>query len=183
MKNIDQIEIEIKEKGLAGHDAGIEAQKVITEQATEALSYVINSPFMADVKYQDIAELLAQVIDIFMPRKFDINPSSIAEDLLHYIFTHTDLHNQNYRKWLADNFADLEEMSEQVSGENSDATRDGDLRLLASQISSVMKNDAMPTQLFNVMADELCDNPRDWRTPENILGNLKEMKRTEGKIA
>jgi hypothetical protein len=51
MKNIDQIEIEIKEKGLTGHDAAVEAQKVITEQATEALSYVINSPFMANVNF------------------------------------------------------------------------------------------------------------------------------------
>ena len=183
MKNIAQIEIEIKEKGFTGHDAAIEAQKVITEQATEALSYVINSPFMADVKYQDIAELLAQVIDIFMPRPFDINTSAIAEDLLHYIFTYTDLHNNNYCKWLANNFVDLEEMSEQVIGENSDATRDGDLRSLASQISSVMKNDAMPTQLFNVMADELSDTPRDWRSPESVLFNLKEMKRAEGKSA
>ena len=179
MKNIDQIENEIKEKGLTGHDAGIEAQKVITEQATEALSYVINSPFMADVKYQDIAELLAQVIDIFMPRKFDINSSTIAEDLLHYIFTYTDLHNHNYAKWLANNFVDLEEMSEQVSGKNSDEESDGDLRLLASQISSVMKNEAMPTQLFNVMADELSDTPSDWRSPESVLFNLEEMKKAE----
>ncbi len=188
-----------KEKGVTGHDAAIEAQKVITEQAIEALSYVINLTFMADVKYQDIAELLAHVIDIFMPRKFDINPSAIAEDLLHYIFTYTDLHNHNYHKWLANNFVDLEEMSDVSSspeaqtqteqpkakniGENSDEESDGDLRSLASQISSVMKNDAMPTQLFNVMADEFSHTPKDWRTPESVLFNLKEMKRAEGKSA
>ena len=207
MKNIDQIEIEIKEKGFTGHDAAIEAQKVITEQATEALNYVINSPFMADVKYQDIAELLAQVVDIFMPRPFDINRSTIAEDLLHYIFTYTDLHNHNYRKWLANNFVDLEEMSAvssspeaqtqpeqpkaktlaedtlQLIGEKSGEESDGDLRSLASQIASMMKNDAMPTQLFNVIADELSDTPRDWRSPESVLSNLKEMKRAEGKSA
>ncbi len=62
---------------------------------------------------------------------------------------------------------------------NSDEEIDGDLRLLASQLSAVMKNDAMPTQLFNVMSDELSHAPRDWRTPENILENLEEMKRVE----
>ena len=66
---------------------------------------------------------------------------------------------------------------------NSDEEIDGDLRLLASQLSAVMKNDAMPTQLFNVMADEFSHTPKDWRTPENILGNLKEMKRAEGESA
>jgi DNA-binding transcriptional MerR regulator len=150
MKNINQIEIEIKEKGLTGHDAGIEAQKVITEQSTEALSYVINSPFMADVKYQDIAELLAQVIDIFMPRPFDIHPSSIAEDLLHYIFTHTDLHNQNYRKWLADNFVDLEEMSDasespeaQTQAEQAKAKTlaEHHLQIMANKISHILRSD------------------------------------------
>ncbi len=63
---------------------------------------------------------------------------------------------------------------------NSDEEIDGDLRLLASQLSAVMKNEAMPTHLFNAMADELSHAPRDWRTPENILENLKEMKRVEG---
>jgi hypothetical protein len=150
MKNIDQIENEIKEKGLTGHDAGIEAQKVITEQATEALSYVINSPFMADVKYQDIAELLAQVIDIFMPRPFDINPSAIAEDLLHYIFTHTDLHNHNYRKWLADNFVDLEEMSAasespevetQPEQPKARTLAEHHLQIMANKISHILRSD------------------------------------------
>ncbi|MBA4121483.1 MAG: hypothetical protein H0X72_03325 [Acidobacteria bacterium] len=75
----------------------------------------------------------------------------------------------------------LAEDTLQLIGENSDATRDGDLRLLASQISSVMKNDAMPTQLFNVMADELSDTPSDWRSPESVLFNLEEMKKAEVK--
>jgi len=44
-----------------------------------------------------------------------------------------------------------------------------------------MKNDAMPTQLFNVMADELSHTPRDWRSPESVLFNLKEMKKAEVK--
>ena len=150
MKNIDQIEIEIKEKGFTGHDAAIEAQKVITEQGTEALSYVINSPFMADVKYQDIAELLAQVIDIFMPRKFDINPSAIAEDLLHYIFTYTDLHNHNYAKWLANNFVDLEEMSDvssspeaqtQTEQPKAKTLAEHHLQNMANKISHILRSD------------------------------------------
>jgi len=75
----------------------------------------------------------------------------------------------------------LDEDTLQVIGENSDEESDGDLRSLASQIASMMKNDAMPTQLFNVMADELPHIPRDWRTPESVLFSLKEMKKAEGK--
>ncbi len=77
----------------------------------------------------------------------------------------------------------LAEDTLQLIGENSDEESDGDLRSLASQISSMMKNDAMPTQLFNVMAEEFSHTPRDWRTPESVRFNLKEMKRAEGKSA
>jgi hypothetical protein len=72
------------------------------------------------------------------------------------------------------------ENENKMKHENSDEENDGDLRLLATQLAAVMKNEAMPTHLFNAMADELSHAPRDWRTPENILENLKEMKRAEG---
>ena len=173
MKNIDQIEIEIKEKGFTGHDAGIEAQKVITEQATEALSYVINSPFMADVKYQDISELLAQVVDIFMPRKFDINTSAIAEDLLHYIFTYTDLHNHNYAKWLANNFVDLEEMS--AASESPEAQTQPEqpkaktlaehhLQIMANKISHIMRSDKVSDDAKDAFHSIIVDASNEART-------------------
>ncbi len=54
-----------------------------------------------------------------------------------------------------------------------------DLDALASQISAVMKNDLMPTRLFNAMADELSEMPEDWRTPEAILENLKALQAKE----
>jgi hypothetical protein len=72
------------------------------------------------------------------------------------------------------------ENKNKMKHENSAEQSDGDLISLATQLSAAMKNDAMPERLFNVMADELSHAPRDWRTPENILENLKEMKRAEG---
>ncbi len=73
-----------------------------------------------------------------------------------------------------------EENKNKMNEENSNEQSDGDLISLANQISALMKNDAMPERLFNALADELSHAPRDWRTPENILENLKEMKRAEG---
>ncbi len=39
-----------------------------------------------------------------------------------------------------------------------------------------MKNDLMPTRLFNAIADELSETSEDWRTPEAILVNLKALR-------
>ncbi len=69
---------------------------------------------------------------------------------------------------------DLSEMSEKD-------LETGDLNTLANQISAVMKNDLMPTRLFNAMADELSEVPKDWRTPEAILVNLQEIRKAEAK--
>ena len=54
-----------------------------------------------------------------------------------------------------------------------------DLDTLASQLSAAMKNDSMPAELFNVMADALSILPEDWRTPEAILTNLQELRKQE----
>jgi hypothetical protein len=55
-----------------------------------------------------------------------------------------------------------------------------DLDTLANQLSAVMKNPLIPPHLFNAMvADELATMPSDWRTPEAILVNLQELRKTE----
>jgi hypothetical protein len=54
-----------------------------------------------------------------------------------------------------------------------------DLDALANHLSAAMKNDSMPTQLFNAMADELSLVPEDWRTPEALLVNLRELRKQE----
>ncbi|MDQ3712213.1 MAG: hypothetical protein M3388_08355 [Acidobacteriota bacterium] len=65
--------------------------------------------------------------------------------------------------------------------ERKSENESNELGTLASQLSAVMKNDLMPTELFNVMADALSETPEDWRTPEAILINLKELKKQESK--
>jgi hypothetical protein len=60
---------------------------------------------------------------------------------------------------------------------------DEDMEDLANLLSKVMKHPKMPTNLYNVLSDELIENPLDTDTPEWILGNLKEMKKAEGKSA
>ncbi len=69
---------------------------------------------------------------------------------------------------------------------NTDAFRkfyddglDKDDEDLANLLSMVMKHPKMPTRLFNVMADELSEVPKDWRTPEAILTNLQELQEQE----
>lgn len=154
---------------------------------------------------------LLEILELFTFNKNSkVTPQDMAEDLQHHLFTWTFKHGDAYSQWRDDYFsgkwyAELNEEKEssdapeaqtqteqpkaktlaedtlQVIGENSDATGGGDLRSLASQISSVMKNEAMPTQLFNVMADEFSHTPIDWRSPENVLFNLKEMKKAEVK--
>lgn len=51
-----------------------------------------------------------------------------------------------------------------------------DLDALANHLSPAMKNDLMPTRLFNAIADELSETSEDWRTPEAILVNLKALR-------
>ncbi len=56
------------------------------------------------------------------------------------------------------------------------ATKDletADLDTLASQLSAVMKNPLLPTKLYEVMADELIENPYDANSSEWILDSLK----------
>jgi len=60
-----------------------------------------------------------------------------------------------------------------------EAEENQDINVLANQLSSIMKNDLLPTGLFNVIADELSEVPSDWRTPENVLFNLQEMRKKE----
>ena len=152
---------------------------------------------------------LLEILELFTFNKNSkVTPQDMAEDLQRHLFTWTFKHGDAYSQWRDDYFsgkwyAELNEEKEssdapeaqtqpeqpkaktlaedtlQVIGENSDIDGGGDLRSLASQISSVMRNDAMPTQLFNVMADELSHTPSDWRTPESVLFNLKEMKKAE----
>ena len=73
-----------------------------------------------------------------------------------------------------ENCLDLSEMSAK------DLETD-DLGALANQLSAAMKNDSMPTRLFNAMADELSIVPEDWRTPEAILTNLQALREKENK--
>jgi hypothetical protein len=60
-----------------------------------------------------------------------------------------------------------------------DERLDKDTEDLANLLSQVMKHPKMPTRLFNAMADELSEVPKDWRTPEAILTNLQELQEQE----
>jgi hypothetical protein len=53
---------------------------------------------------------------------------------------------------------------------------DKDTEDLANLLSKVMKHPKMPTKLYNVLSDELIENPLDTDSPEWILGNLKTME-------
>ncbi len=119
-------------------------------------------------------------------------PDFISE-LESYIFTWTITYSDHQSSWKkgllrergldyygvelkkpTENCLDLSEMSAK------DLETD-DLDALANHLSAAMKNDSMPMELFNVMADALSIVPKDWRTPETILMNLQELRKAEAK--
>lgn len=57
-----------------------------------------------------------------------------------------------------------------------DERLDQDLEDLARLLSKVMKHPKMPTNLYNILSDELSETVADTDSPEWILGNLKEME-------
>jgi hypothetical protein len=51
---------------------------------------------------------------------------------------------------------------------------DQDTEDLAELLSKVMKHPKMPTNLYNLLSDELIETSADTDSPEWILGNLKK---------
>jgi hypothetical protein len=154
------------EKNIMNHKDALEAAD---EQAELGKKYITDIAMTCGNDYTVIDSLMC-ILELFTVKDADVSVRDLADGLQDYLFRWTKEYGNSVDAW---------KDSVLYGTKYKDATRDGDLRLLASQISSVMKNDAMPTQLFNVMADELSHTPRDWRTPESILGNLKEMKKAE----
>ncbi len=56
---------------------------------------------------------------------------------------------------------------------------DSSIEDLAQRLSDIMHDPHLPEKIHNCLADELAGNCIDFRTPESILGNLKEMKKAE----
>lgn len=56
---------------------------------------------------------------------------------------------------------------------------DSSMKDLAQKLSDIMHDPHLPEKIHNCLADELAGNCIDFRTPESILGNLKEMKKAE----
>jgi hypothetical protein len=132
-----------------------------------------------------VLDSLMCILELFTVKDVDSSVCDLANGLQDYLFRWTKEYGNSVDAW-KDSVLYGTKYKDAPGDENlgqkiAQGSEDGDLRSLASQISSMMRNDAMPTQLFNVMADEFSHTPRDWRTPENILGNLKEMKKAEVK--
>jgi hypothetical protein len=78
-------------------------------------------------------------------------------------------HSEAYREWSSA----LESDELPTSGTPVESS---ELENLAVKISEVMKNPLTPTNLYNVMSDELSHVTGFAHSPEWILGNLKKTR-------
>ncbi len=132
-------------------------------------------------------EHLLEILGIFMIRHKNFSRSDFAEDLQFHIFNETKSYDNCYHKWRKSSLAKREldyygvELEKATEAEPvldlpEMATKDletDDLTELANQLSAVMKNPLLPTKLYEVMADELIENPYDANSSEWILDSLK----------
>ena len=153
MKNINQIKKEIKESGLEGSAAKLELRNAVFNQATKIITDVIVSPDLEGIKYQDLADGLAHIIEIFTRKDGgDFDREDFAEDLLSHIFTFTDFHRGGYFEWreklfggeqkvldLSDSSAP--EVETQAEQPKAKTLAEHSLQIMANKLSHVFASD------------------------------------------
>lgn len=63
------------------------------------------------------------------------------------------------------------------TAESQPSERADDLETLARQISEILHNPALPTQIYNALGEEISEIKLDMHSPENVLHNLKELQK------
>lgn len=169
MKNIKQIENNIKLSGLTGRASEIELRM----QSLVFVKGLANDIFaqMHEEKpnWQLALDCLAHISEIFMiaERK---NWFGFAEDFQAELFNQSPSHQGSYLQWRSKMFGD--ENAKQPENKSSD------LSDVANQVAALMHNSALPEKLYNVIADEICELDLDIHSPENVLKSLEKLSQT-----
>ena len=150
-----------------------EKQKEIEELIAQIL--MITSGVCVAPKDEDVQEWghenFFKIFDILMIRHKNFHTSDILENLKFYLFNWTNKHSEAYREWSDKLEVIPSDFEKQEAPEQSDENKQ--LNKLAAQISEVLKNPLLPTNLYNIISDELNETSDQADSPEWILANLK----------
>ncbi len=138
------------------------------EQAELGKKYITDIAMTCSNDYTVIDSLM-QILELFTLKDADASVCDLAEDLQGYLFQWTKEYGNALDGWkdsvmFGDKYKNASENAENES-----------LEILAGHLSAIMKHPTMPTNLYNVIADELTAFPAnaDADSPEWILANLK----------
>ncbi|MDQ3063881.1 MAG: hypothetical protein M3R14_13625 [Acidobacteriota bacterium] len=137
-----------------------EESKDETEDLANQISAVLNNPNLPPQVRGDMMHGLNEVFNNLSREHKEMLPDD--DD------TSSEYINKLFEFWKTENGKKDEQQAS-----------DSSLEDLAKQLSAMMKNPLLPTNLYNVMTDELMENPFDTDAPEWILSNLKTQLENE----
>ena len=129
MKNINQLQTEIKAAGLSGLAAELELRDRLLRQAEQTVLSVVNSPNDNNSNPDNLAIDLAQLLEIFAFSDGDFDRRDFAVDLQEFLFRQTHRYDVSYELWCQEVFADEPVVFEEWSDIISDGSKEaGDER-------------------------------------------------------
>jgi len=177
MKNLQQIENNLKAQGLAGDQFRWAFQEQALLFGKLMVDDIICGYNDTGFTYEDALVCLAHISEIFVQANFHKFDSDFAEHFQTIIFNSTPEKTQAEIKWNKKLFGDkdLENGVETGAAYPTDESEKPNLQTVADQLSDLMKNPLLPEKLYNVIANEINDIPDvpDIHTPEIVLHNLE----------
>jgi hypothetical protein len=145
----------------------------------EQISQQVEMAFASENVSDDVKDCLKSIIiEASIEADMPLNDFSLVREALPNIIKKL---NDDYGRGILHSIHAIIRFDTDAFQKFYDDRLDQDDEDLANLLSKVMKHPKMPTKLFNVIADEINEIPTDWRTPENVLFNLREMRKAENK--